>query len=81
MLRAHTLLCLSLLSLVCSAPVAAQGRKATNDDELRSWLSNMVQHHYAPAEMGVALDLSEEEVRAALQRLEIDPTKPNPRTA
>jgi hypothetical protein len=76
-IRALVSLCLVTCgTLACSAAVA-QGRSATSDEELRYWLTNMVQHRYAPEEMGEALDLKPEDVRAALQRLKIDPAAPS----
>jgi peptidoglycan/xylan/chitin deacetylase (PgdA/CDA1 family) len=51
-------------------------RPATKDADLRYWLENMAVHHkFTLPEMGAALDLTADEVAAALKRLDIDPTR------
>jgi peptidoglycan/xylan/chitin deacetylase (PgdA/CDA1 family) len=56
-------------------------RPAASDEDLRRWLENMaVYHRFAPSEMAAALDLTEEEINAALLRLRIDPKQAPPRT-
>src|SRR5262249_17961268 len=37
---------------------AVEFRPAKDDADLRSWLENMLQHRYAPAEMGAALGMT-----------------------
>lgn len=53
-------------------------RKPGSDEELRSWLQNMVWHHnYTNAEVRAATGLSQEEVETALQKNDIsEETKP-----
>ncbi len=51
-------------------------RPATKDADLAYWLENMaVYHKFSLPEMGAALGLSEDEVAAALKRLDIDPAR------
>jgi hypothetical protein len=53
----------------------ANFRKAKAAD-LRYWLENMTVHGFHPAEMGAALGLTADEVRAALRRLDVGPVRP-----
>jgi hypothetical protein len=76
MIRAVTLALLVLSLLLSPALVVAQGRRPANDEALRYWLTDMVQHRYTMPEMAAALDLSPAEVTAALTRLTIDPARP-----
>ncbi|MGE3803570.1 MAG: CehA/McbA family metallohydrolase [Gemmataceae bacterium] len=57
-------------------------RKPTSDRELRYWLENMTwHHHFSPAEVSAATGLSEDEVRAALDRFKIRPDNQPKRAA
>ncbi len=49
------------------------GRPAKDDADLGFWLRNMVRHGYEVTEMAAALGAKADEVRAALERLKIDP--------
>lgn len=49
-------------------------RTPRTDDELKSWLQNMVQHHrFTKSEIRAATGLSREKIEAALKRFEIRP--------
>ncbi len=59
----------------------ATGRPLTNsrelisDDDLRTWLENMiVYHHFSMAEMVAATGLDQDQIKAAVDRFRIDPS-------
>jgi hypothetical protein len=61
------------LGTAAAEPLKSESRRPANDAELRRWLENMVWHHrFSTSEITDATGLSEEEIAAALKRLNID---------
>jgi hypothetical protein len=54
---------------------AGQVRRATNDNDLRFWLRNMITHGYAPAEMSEVLGISETQITSARRRFATQPLR------
>lgn len=49
------------------------GRRPASDDELKYWLENALLHHrFKPSEAAAALNMTDDEVRAAVKRLNIE---------
>jgi hypothetical protein len=58
--------------LLAAGKTADNYRRPKDEDDLRSWLENMVVYHeFTPSEAGAALGLSAEEVVTALRRFKI----------
>lgn len=70
--QARLTVCLAIL-IPCIASAASQFRPATNDFELRMWLTNMVTHRYSTAEMSAVLGLSSNEISRRLAEAPISP--------
>lgn len=56
-----------------AAPAASQLRPATNDLQLRTWLTNMVTHRFSHAEMSAVLGLGSNEISRRLAESPITP--------
>jgi peptidoglycan/xylan/chitin deacetylase (PgdA/CDA1 family) len=56
-------------------------RPAKNDADLRYWLENMVAHRFTNSEMGAALGLTADEVKASLERWGVSSTSPKQQAA
>jgi hypothetical protein len=68
--------------LAAKRDVDWSARPPKGDADLRYWLENMaVFHRFTPAEMGAALGMTGADVRAAMRRLGIDPSRPGQRPA
>ena len=54
--------------------VRDNSRKPASDEELKKWLENMVWHHgYSAVEIQAATGLSQEEIKEALKKIDINP--------